>query len=50
MTDIIVGAIILVIIVAAILKIISEKRKGAKCVGCPYSTSNTNCNCNTSNK
>jgi len=34
MADIIVGLIILSIIALAILKVVSEKRKGVKCVGC----------------
>lgn len=37
MGNIIVGIIILAIVVAAIAKIVIEKKKGAKCIGCPYS-------------
>jgi hypothetical protein len=44
MSNIIVGLVILIIVATSILKIISEKRKGAKCVGCPYSR-DENCNC-----
>jgi len=39
MANIIVGLIILAIIALAILKIVSEKRKGAKCVGCAAGSS-----------
>jgi len=49
MANIIVILVILGIITAAIAKIIIEKRKGVKCVGCPSSpSSKSNCNCNTS--
>jgi len=34
MANIIVGLIILSILVLAIMKVVSEKRKGVKCVGC----------------
>jgi len=37
MTNIIVSLVITVIIVLAILKIISEKRKGSTCIGCAES-------------
>lgn len=47
MTNIIVILIILAIIGAAIAKIIIEKKKGVKCIGCPSGgTSKSNC-CNT---
>jgi hypothetical protein len=36
MTDIILIAVILLVVCAAIAKIVSEKKKGVKCVGCPY--------------
>lgn len=46
MTNIIVGFFILLIISGAVAKIIIEKKKGAKCVGCPYSESNEDeCSC-----
>ena len=39
--------LILLIISGAAAKIIIEKKKGAKCVGCPYSESNEDdCSCN----
>lgn len=49
MTNIIVGVIILLIIGLSITKVISEKRKGVKCIGCPHSGNNkkSNCGCNT---
>ncbi len=37
MANIIVMIIILAIITIAIAKIVIEKRKGVKCIGCPYS-------------
>jgi len=46
MSNVIVILVILVIIASAVGKIIIEKRKGAKCVGCPYSQSkDSNCSC-----
>jgi hypothetical protein len=48
MSNIIVILVILAIVCAAIAKIIIEKKKGAKCIGCPYGgTSKSNCDCNT---
>lgn len=38
MKDIIVILIILAIVIAAVAKIVIEKRKGVKCIGCPYSS------------
>jgi len=49
MTNIIVTVIILAIITGAIAKIVIEKRKGARCIGCPCSrTGSSNCSCNDS--
>ena len=49
MANIIVMIIILAIVIAAIAKIVSEKRKGAKCIGCPYcQTGSSGCGCNDS--
>jgi len=46
MANIIVILIILAIIAGAIAKIVVEKRKGAKCIGCPHGKSgNSNCCC-----
>lgn len=47
MGNLIVSLVILGIVSLAILKIVSEKRKGVKCVGCPYSGSDKAKNCNT---
>jgi hypothetical protein len=48
MTNIIVALILLGIVGSAIAKIIIEKKKGAKCIGCPYGgNSKSKCNCNT---
>ncbi|MFZ5969290.1 MAG: FeoB-associated Cys-rich membrane protein [Bacillota bacterium] len=48
MSNIIITLVILGIITAAIAKIIIEKKKGAKCIGCPSGgTSKRNCGCNT---
>ena len=35
MTNVIVGLIILVIVGAAVVYIVKEKKKGVKCIGCP---------------
>lgn len=51
MGNLIVVMIILAIIALAIRKIVIEKRKGAKCIGCPYSKvkgNNCSCHCNSS--
>ena len=46
MTNIIVALVILIIISGAAAKLIIEKKKGAKCIGCPYSKSDgNNCSC-----
>jgi hypothetical protein len=46
MSNLIVALVILLIISGAAAKIIIEKKKGAKCVGCPYSESNEDdCSC-----
>jgi hypothetical protein len=48
MSNIIVSLVILAIVCTAIAKIIIEKKKGSKCIGCPSSgTSKNNCGCNT---
>ena len=48
MSNIIVTLVILAIVCAAVGKIIIEKKKGAKCIGCPYSENSKNdCSCNT---
>jgi uncharacterized membrane protein YraQ (UPF0718 family) len=42
--DIIIGIIIALIIGAAVFYIIKEKKKGKKCIGCPYANSCSKCN------
>ena len=47
MTDLIVGAIVVLIVGCALRYIRKEKKRGAKCIGCPHSknccgTCNTN--------
>lgn len=51
MTDIIVILVIALIIGGAVWYIIKEKKKGKKCIGCPYASScNTKrCSCNSDN-
>ena len=53
MGDYIALAIVAIIIIAVISYIIKRKKKGAKCIGCPYadcpSKRNGNC-CNSENK
>jgi len=42
MTNIILAVVILAIVGAAIAKIVSEKKKGVKCIGCPAAESGKN--------
>ena len=51
MENFIIGAIIVLIIAAAVVYIIKAKKSGAKCIGCPSGgqCSNGGCGCN-SNK
>lgn len=44
MADIIVIGILVVAVVAACLHLIREKKRGKKCLGCPYS-GDESCNC-----
>ena len=48
MANVIVSLVILTILSGAAAKIITEKKKGKKCIGCPYSEGNNddNCSCN----
>ena len=49
--DIILTMIIMVILITAVVVIVIEKRKGSKCIGCPYSqTGGINCACDHSKK
>lgn len=48
-------AVLVVIVLIAALYIIKQKKKGAKCIGCPYagecaSKNNCSCGCQTDNK
>lgn len=47
--NILIVAIVAVILGGAIYYIIKEKKKGAKCIGCPYAkecaSKKNNCNC-----
>lgn len=45
MEDLIVLIIIVVIVALAAFYVIKEKKKGNKCIGCPY-----NCSCSSKNK
>ncbi len=45
MANIIVSLVILGIVSLSIAKIVSEKRKGVKCIGCPYGGTNKAKNC-----
>ena len=51
MSDFIVAGIIVLIVAAALLYIYKEKKKGVKCVGCPFAetcaskNNHTKCNC-----
>ena len=45
MANLIVGLIIVALISGAVGKLIIEKKKGAKCVGCPYSEGEDDCSC-----
>ena len=50
MGDYIALALIVVIIALAVTYVIKQKKKGAKCIGCPYaecpSKNKGNCSCN----
>lgn len=35
-TDILIGAVLVLIIGAAVVYIIKEKKQGVKCIGCPH--------------
>lgn len=45
MGNIIIGIVLLAIVGASVAKIVSEKKKGVKCIGCPSAGScKSNCN------
>lgn len=51
MTNLIVALVIILIISGAAAKLIIEKKKGAKCIGCPYSQSEKDsCSCSIVNE
>lgn len=39
MPNLVVGLILLGIVIAAVAKIVAEKKQGAKCIGCPHGKS-----------
>ena len=45
LTDIIILAVIAILIGGAIFYVIREKKKGKKCIGCPYAGSCGKSNC-----
>lgn len=45
LTDIIAGAIVILIVGAAVVYIIRQKKHGVKCIGCPYAESCTGGGC-----
>lgn len=45
MGNVIASLIIIVILAASITKVVKEKKKGVKCIGCPHSKGCAN-NCN----
>ncbi len=55
MEDFLVLAILALVLAVAIIYVVRAKKKGAKCVGCPYAnscgknTGNGSCSCNTKN-
>lgn len=49
MENIIVIAILVIVVGAAVFYILKEKKKGKKCIGCPYS-GNASCHCKNTNK
>ncbi len=42
MVDIIIIVVILAIVTLAVAKIVSEKKKGRRCIGCPHSSGCSN--------
>lgn len=43
-SDYIVLGIIVIVLVAIIIYLVSQKKKGVKCVGCPYGKKCSSCN------
>lgn len=53
MTDFLVALVVLLIICLAVVYIVKEKKKGAKCIGCPAAGTcgkNAKCSCNHPNE
>ena len=50
LTDIIILAVIAILIGGAVFYVLREKKKGRKCIGCPYADSCTKCNCGSDKK
>ena len=48
--DIIIIAVIALAVGGATFYIIREKKKGTKCIGCPYANSCSKCNCESQKK
>ncbi|HPD00142.1 MAG TPA: FeoB-associated Cys-rich membrane protein [Acetivibrio sp.] len=47
MENLIVAIVILAIVAVSVTKIVIEKKRGARCIGCPHSkTGGTGCCCN----
>ncbi|MBR2895857.1 MAG: FeoB-associated Cys-rich membrane protein [Oscillospiraceae bacterium] len=50
MIDVVIGAVLLLILGAAAVYVIREKKRGSKCIGCPYSkncsSGQSGCSCN----
>ena len=45
MADLIIIAVVLAVVIAVTVYIVRQKKKGVKCIGCPYSGT-AGCNCN----
>ncbi len=45
MENIIIIAVLCLAVAAAVFYIVRAKRKGQKCIGCPYSSKCSKCNC-----
>lgn len=48
MANVIVTLIIIIILAISITKVVTEKKKGVKCIGCPHSKGCTSAKCETS--
>ncbi|MGI5999113.1 MAG: FeoB-associated Cys-rich membrane protein [Lutispora sp.] len=51
MENIIIALVLISIVSASVAKVIIEKKKGVKCIGCPSGGAcKSNCNCSTSER